>query len=57
MCNEINTLDAEDRERLERFQLANRISIEQSRLGLSKPLDLAALLERVEQRVAAESKT
>jgi Arc/MetJ-type ribon-helix-helix transcriptional regulator len=52
----INALDELDREKLRLFQEGNRIAEEQSRLGLSKPLDLAALMERVEQRVAAEGK-
>ena len=50
----MNALDELDREKLRLFQEGNRIAIEQSRLGLSKPLDLQALLARVEQRVAAE---
>jgi len=52
----MNALDELDRENLRLFQEGNRIAMEQSRLGLSKPLDLAAVLERVEQRVAANRK-
>jgi Arc/MetJ-type ribon-helix-helix transcriptional regulator len=52
----MNALDELDREKLRLFQEGNRIAMEQSRLGLSKPLDLSALLARVEQRVAAEGK-
>jgi Arc/MetJ-type ribon-helix-helix transcriptional regulator len=52
----INALDELDREKLRLFQEGNRIAEEQSRLGLSKPLNLTALLERVENRVAAEGK-
>jgi Arc/MetJ-type ribon-helix-helix transcriptional regulator len=50
----MNALDALDREKLRLFQEGNRIAAEQSRLGLSKPLVLSAVLTRVEQRVAAQ---
>ncbi|MEX2091891.1 MAG: hypothetical protein WD971_04395 [Pirellulales bacterium] len=52
----MNALDELDREKLRLFQEGNRVALEQSRLGLSKPLDLNALLQRVEARVAAEGK-
>jgi len=52
----MNALDDLDRERLRLFQEGNRVALEQSRLGLSKPLDLNALLQRVETRIAAEGK-
>ncbi len=52
----MNALDELDREKLRLFEAGNRIALEQSRLGLSKPLDLEAVLERVEGRVAAEGK-
>jgi Arc/MetJ-type ribon-helix-helix transcriptional regulator len=52
----MQALDELGREKVRLFQEGNRIALEQSRLGLSKPLDLAAVLERVEQRVAAEGK-
>lgn len=52
----IQALDELDREKLRLFQELNRIAEEQSRLGLSKPLNLPALLERVEGRVAAASR-
>jgi Arc/MetJ-type ribon-helix-helix transcriptional regulator len=52
----MHALDELDREKLRLFQEGNRVAMEQSRLGLSKPLDLAAVLERVEQRVAADDK-
>ena len=52
----MNALDELDRERIRLFQEGNRIALEQSRLGLSKPLDLEALLQRVESRVTAEGK-
>jgi hypothetical protein len=44
----------ESQKKLERFQELNQIAIEQSSRGLSKPLDLKSLLERIEQRVARE---
>jgi Arc/MetJ-type ribon-helix-helix transcriptional regulator len=50
----MHALDELDRERLRLFHEGNRVAMEQSRLGLSKPLDLTGLLARVEQRVAAE---
>jgi Arc/MetJ-type ribon-helix-helix transcriptional regulator len=43
----MHALDELDREKLRLFQEGNRIAMEQSRLGLSKPLDLAAVLQRV----------
>lgn len=52
----ISALDELDREKLRLFQEGNRIAEEQSRLGLSKPLDLDALLERVEKRVTTDGK-
>jgi Arc/MetJ-type ribon-helix-helix transcriptional regulator len=48
----MRALDELDREKLRLFHEGNRIAIEQSRLGLSTPLDLPALLSRVERRVA-----
>lgn len=53
----MRALDELDREKVRLFQEGNRIAAEQSRLGLSKPLDLSALLVRVEQRVAAEGES
>lgn len=52
----MNALDELHRERIRLFQEGNRIALEQSRLGLSKPLDLEALLQRVESRVTSEGK-
>ena len=52
----MKALDELDRERLRLFQEGNRIATEQSKLGLSKPLDLSALLSRVERRVAEQVK-
>jgi Arc/MetJ-type ribon-helix-helix transcriptional regulator len=50
----MKALDELDREKLRLFHEGNRIATEQSRLGLSKPLDLEAILKRIEERVAAE---
>jgi Arc/MetJ-type ribon-helix-helix transcriptional regulator len=50
----MNALDELDREKLRLFDEGNRIAAEQSRLGLSKPLDLNSLLARVESRVAGQ---
>jgi Arc/MetJ-type ribon-helix-helix transcriptional regulator len=46
-----DALEERDQEKLRRWHEGNRMAIEQSRQGLSKPLDLEALLERVERRV------
>ncbi len=42
----------ESQEQLRKFQELNEIAAEQSRMGMSKPLDLSTILNRVEQRVA-----
>jgi Arc/MetJ-type ribon-helix-helix transcriptional regulator len=52
----MQALDELDQEKLRLFHEGNRVAIEQSRLGLSKPLDLAGVIERVEQRIATDSK-
>ena len=52
----MHALDDLDREKLRIFQEGNRIAMEQSRPGRSKPLDLTAVLDRVEQCAAAEGK-
>ena len=39
-------------DKLKRWDERNAISDEQSRKGLSKPLDLEGVLERVERRIA-----
>ena len=50
----LKALEAREQEKLRRWHEGNRIAMEQSRQGLSKPLDLEALLERVEHRAARE---
>ncbi len=42
----MNALEEFDREKVRLFQEGNRVASEQSRLGLSKPLDLSAMLQR-----------
>ncbi len=42
----------ESQELLRRFQRINEVASDQSREGLSKPLDLDSLLKHVEQRIA-----
>jgi hypothetical protein len=44
----------ESQEKLKRFHELNQTAIDQSSRGLSKPLDLKSMLERIEQRVARE---
>ena len=44
-------------DKLQRWNERNAVSGEQSRQGLSKPLDLAGVLERVERRVADHGTT
>jgi hypothetical protein len=43
--------------KFQRWNERNAISIQQSGQGLSKPLDLEAVLERVEQRVAEKTES
>ena len=47
-----DVLEERDQEKLRRWHEGNRLAMEQSRQGLSKPLDLEALLDRVERRVS-----
>jgi Arc/MetJ-type ribon-helix-helix transcriptional regulator len=51
----LDALSQLDQDKLRRWHERNEIAIEQSRLGLSKPLDLDAILARVEERLAAHS--
>ncbi len=44
-------------DKLQRWNERNAVSAEQSRQGLSKPLDLEGVLERVERRVADQGTT
>lgn len=47
----LDALNEREQEALCRWSERNQTALEQSRRGLSKPLDLAKLLDRVEQRV------
>ena len=54
----MTTLDALhqlEQDKLRRWNDRNAIAIDQSRLGLSKPLDIEALLAGIEQRLATPS--
>ncbi len=44
-------------EKLRRWNERNALSAEQGRQGLSKPLDLEGVLQRVEDRIAEEGST
>jgi Arc/MetJ-type ribon-helix-helix transcriptional regulator len=46
----MNALDELDREKLRLFHARNLVAAEQSRLGLSTPLDLDAMLSRIEDQ-------
>jgi Arc/MetJ-type ribon-helix-helix transcriptional regulator len=48
----LDALNQLDQDKLRRWQEGNEIAIEQSRRGLSKPLDLESVLARVEERLA-----
>jgi Arc/MetJ-type ribon-helix-helix transcriptional regulator len=48
----MDALDRIEKDKLIRWHERNQASMDQSRLGLSKELDLEALLARVEDRVA-----
>lgn len=50
----LDALEERENEKLRRWHEGNRIAIEQSRLGLSKPLDDDAVLARLRARLAQE---
>jgi Arc/MetJ-type ribon-helix-helix transcriptional regulator len=50
----LDALEERDEEKLRRWHEGNRIAMEQSRLGLSKPLDDEAVLQRLRTRLAQE---
>ena len=52
----MDALDRLEEEKSRRWNERNQIASEQSRLGLSGPLDLESLLARVEERVAEQGK-
>ena len=51
----MDALAKREEEKLRRWQERNEIASEQSRRGLSKPLDLDAVLGRVEQRISQQN--
>ncbi len=51
----LDALHQLEQDKLRRWNERNDIAIEQSRLGLSAPIDIEMLLARVEQRLAAPS--
>jgi Arc/MetJ-type ribon-helix-helix transcriptional regulator len=53
----LDALADRERELLERWHQGNAIASEQSRQGLSRPLDDAAVLARLRTRLAAEGIT
>jgi Arc/MetJ-type ribon-helix-helix transcriptional regulator len=53
----LNALDERDQEKRRRWHEGNALAIEQSRQGLSKPLDDEAVLGRLRARLAADGLT
>lgn len=53
----LDALEADEREKLRRWQEGNRIAIEQSARGLSKPLDDEVVIARLRARLANEGIT
>lgn len=53
----LDALEERDQEKLRRWHEGNRIAIEQSRQGLSKPLDDEQVLQRLRARLAQEGIT
>jgi Arc/MetJ-type ribon-helix-helix transcriptional regulator len=51
----LDALEEREQEKLRRWQEGNRIAIEQSEQGLSKPLDTEAVLARLRARLARKS--
>jgi len=54
LCAALDALEEREQEKLRRWNEGNRIAIEQSKQGLSKPLDVDAMMARIEQRVAQQ---
>jgi Arc/MetJ-type ribon-helix-helix transcriptional regulator len=53
----LDALEEREQEKLRRWHEGNRIALEQSRQGLSKPLDDEAVLARLRARLAKEGIT
>lgn len=50
----LDALEEREQEKLRRWHDGNRLAIEQSKQGLSKPLDDEAVLARLRERLARE---
>jgi hypothetical protein len=48
----VDALEQHEQDKLRRWHEGNKLAIEQSRQGQSKPIDLESLLDRVEKRVS-----
>jgi Arc/MetJ-type ribon-helix-helix transcriptional regulator len=53
----LDALEQREQDKLRRWHEGNKIATEQSRQGLSKPLDDEAVVARLRQRLAAEGIT
>jgi Arc/MetJ-type ribon-helix-helix transcriptional regulator len=53
----LDALEEREQEKLRRWNEGNRLAIEQSKQGLSKPLDDEAVLARLRERLAREGIT
>jgi Arc/MetJ-type ribon-helix-helix transcriptional regulator len=50
----LDALEQREQEKLRRWNEGNQMALEQSRQGLSRPLDDAAVIDRLRKRLAAE---
>lgn len=50
----LNALEDRERDKLRRWNEGNAIALEESRQGLSRPLDDEAVIARLRERLAAE---
>ena len=57
LCAALDALEDREQEKLRRWNEGNRIAMEQSKQGLSKPLDVEAMLARLHARLAREGIT
>ena len=53
----MDALEEREQSKLLRWNQRNQIAMEQSRAGLSKPLDLDGVLDRVEKRLVTEDQS
>lgn len=54
MRDALDALEQREQEKLRRWNEGNQIAMEQSRQGLSRPLDDAAVIDRLRKRLVAE---